>query len=248
MGLETPLALLGLLGALVPVLIHRLRRTDPVQRPFPAFALLARAQAAHRRARGITDLPLLLIRAALLAVCALALAAPFVLAATGFGDGRIAATAIVIDDSMSMARHEGAKTPFAQALARARDAVDALPEGSEVTLVLTGKPARVVLARTADRLRVNAALDNLPEPAARANDLPAALDLARQQLGASQLTTRRMLVLSDFDTASRFPEGGSEGIDTFVERVGEREQLANRWIADVRVPKAEIENDIRSQF
>jgi hypothetical protein len=228
-----------LLGALVPVLIHRLRRTDPIERPFPAFALLARAQAAHRRARGLTDLPLLIVRAALLAVCALALTAPFVLAATGFGDGRVAATAIVIDDSMSMGRTEGLTTPFANAVARARDAIDALPEGSEAAIVLSGKPARVAFGRSGDLVRATQLLDDMPGPDARANDFVSALDLARQQLGASQLRTRRMLVLSDFDAAAKFPEGGFEGIDTFVERVGDTEQTSNRWITDVRVQRDE---------
>ena len=46
MGLETPLALLGLLAAAIPFVIHRLRRTDPIRRSLPTFALLERAEAA----------------------------------------------------------------------------------------------------------------------------------------------------------------------------------------------------------
>ena len=56
MGFETPLALLGLLGALVPPLLHLIRqRRLPVVKFAPVSLLLEAAQQNQRRSR-LTDL------------------------------------------------------------------------------------------------------------------------------------------------------------------------------------------------
>ena len=65
MGLETPLALLGLAAAVLPWLAHRIRRRDLSPRDLPTFALLRKAEARKRRSRGITDLLLLALRVAI---------------------------------------------------------------------------------------------------------------------------------------------------------------------------------------
>ena len=68
MGLEAPLALLGLAAALLPVIIHRIRTRDLNRKPWPALALLQRAAAAQKRKRSLADLMLLLMRIAFLAL------------------------------------------------------------------------------------------------------------------------------------------------------------------------------------
>lgn len=198
MGLEAPLALFGLFAAAIPFIVHRLRRTDPVRRTLPTFALLQQAEAARRRTRGLTDLLLLAARVALLVVAALALGAPFVLARVPFGDGRPAATAIVIDDSMSMLRGRGHNTLLARAVARAREVIASLPTGSEVALVLGGAPPRVLVPRSDDLASVERALEEIPATSARATDLGGAVGLALQELRASRQSERRLLLLSDF--------------------------------------------------
>ena len=45
MGLETPLALLGLAAAVLPWLAHRIRRRDLVPVVLPTFALLLQVEA-----------------------------------------------------------------------------------------------------------------------------------------------------------------------------------------------------------
>ena len=188
MGLEAPLALFGLLAAAIPFIVHRLRRTDPVRRVLPTFALLQQAEAARRRTRGLTDLLLLAARVALLVVAALALGAPFVIARVPFGDGRPAATAIVIDDSMSMLRGRGGATLLARAVARAREVVASLPPGSEAALVLGGAAPRVLASRSDDLASIERSLDDVPTTSARGTDLRAAVALALQELRASRQT------------------------------------------------------------
>ncbi len=151
MGLALPLALAGLALAALPVLAHLLRRSDVPSRALPTVALLARAVAESRRRVRIVDPWLLALRIAIVVVLALAVAGPFTEREVAYGSGGLASVAIVLDDSMSMARAEGTATPFEDGVARELEAIDALPEGSEVALVLAGSPPRVATPRSADR-------------------------------------------------------------------------------------------------
>ncbi|MFI5309318.1 MAG: BatA domain-containing protein, partial [Polyangiales bacterium] len=120
MGLETPLALLGLLAAVLPWLAHRVKRRDLVPSPLPTLALLRKADARKRRSRGLTDIVLLALRVAIVIAASIALAAPYAVARLSFGDGRVASAVIVVDDSLSMMRRDGSETLLQRAIERAR--------------------------------------------------------------------------------------------------------------------------------
>jgi hypothetical protein len=233
MGLEAPLALLGLLGALLPWLAHRIRRRDLQPRPLPTFALLQRAEAHKRRSRGITDLLLLLLRIAIVIVGTLALTAPFVTARLTFGDGTVASAAIVIDDSMSMTREERGDSLLAQAVERAQQALASLPAGSEVALIAAGEQPRVLVRRSNDPRAVELALNALPPVSMRGSNLRAALGLAAQQLQGARHPTLRLLVLSDFAAHAKLrPEDVRlDGIQVRLERVGSSAPATNLWFA-----------------
>lgn len=235
MGLEAPLALLGLLAALLPLLAHRTRQRDLKQLPFPSLQLLQRAQVRKRSRRSWTDRLLLLVRMALLAIACVAVASPFVNARLAFGDGRVSSAVVVIDDSMSMLRRDGSQSLLEQAYGRARSVVEALPDGSEISVVAAGKPARLLLPLTDDR---TAALDVLSREGAaplRATDLDAALGLAAQQLGAAQHAARRLLLLSDF-AAHAQPSDAALALDQVAlqaERVGGPPAAGNLYFESV---------------
>lgn len=236
MGLETPLALLGLAAAILPWLAHRIRRRDLQPKPLPTFALLRAAEARKRSSRGLTDLLLLAARIAIVVLACMAIAAPFVSARLTFGDGRIASAAIVIDDSMSMMRRDGDDTLLARAIERARQAVASLPAGSEVALVAGGARARTLARRTGDLTLASLALDRLSPTSTRSADLQNALKLAVQQLESARHATRRLLVLSDFAAhtglsaeAVRF-----DGVQVALERIGNAQPPANLYFSSVR--------------
>jgi hypothetical protein len=236
MGIETPLALLGLAAAVLPWLAHRIRRRDLEPRPLPTFALLRRAEARKRRSRGLTDLLLLALRVGIVVAACIAIAAPYVSARLTFGDGRIASAAIVIDDSMSMMRREGDDTLLAHAVERARQALASLPAGSEIALIAGGQRARTLTRRTADLALARLELDRMAQVSTRGADLVGALKLAAQQLESARHATRRLLVLSDFAThtglqadAVRF-----DGIQVALERVGSGQPPANLYFTSVR--------------
>ncbi|MFO0681322.1 MAG: BatA and WFA domain-containing protein [Sandaracinus sp.] len=220
MGLGVPLALIGLALAAVPVLAHLVRRSDVPERRLPTVALLERAVAESRRRVRVNDPLLLALRIALVTLLALAVAAPFVESEVAYGSGGLASVTIVLDDSMSMGRREGERTLFEDARARARDAIHALPEGAEVSVVLGGAPARVLVPRTTARDEAARALDDVALPGARGTDVEGAMALAARQLAAAAHAERRVLVLSDLalredEALPSAPSGVRLDVETF---------------------------------
>ena len=230
MGLSTPLALLGLVLVGVPVLAHLLRRADVRTLRLPTIALLSRAAVESKRRPRIVDPLLLLLRVLLVGLAVLALAAPFTEREISFGDGRVSSVILVIDDSMSMGREVGDSTVFEAARARAREIVDALPEGSEVGVVCAGSPARVHAPRTAELGTVLDLLNgsSLAVGTARGDDLEHALSLAQRQLAGARHERRRVVVLSDFrGSGADALSPDLAGEDVSFERIGDDALLSN---------------------
>ncbi|RLB51241.1 MAG: hypothetical protein DRJ42_17225 [Deltaproteobacteria bacterium] len=224
MGFATPLMLLGLLAAAVPVAAHLMRRRDLPRVELPTVALLSRAMARSRRRVHVVDLLLLAARILLVVGLVVAVADPFIEVRLAYGDGQAASVAIVIDDSMSMerplvaggaggAREAGEETLAALARAEAQDAIDALPEGSEVSVILAGSPVRLLVPRTDDLEAARLALGGRGAPSARATDLPGAVARAIRELAGAGVEARRLLVFTDGAAHAhvddvRWPEGG----------------------------------------
>lgn len=239
MGFEAPLALLGLLAAGIPILVHLMRRRDMREVPLPTLALLERARVRSRRRLRLVDLLLLLCRILLLLMLAIAIAGPYRSERLAWGDGRVASLAIVIDDSMSMARDDGGTTLIERAVDRAREAIASLPSGSEIAIVAAGEPVRVVVPRTVELETARRRLDAMPRTSARATDLPDAVARAVRELGGARHPIRQVLVLSDLARHGRpsdvtWPE---TGLDVEVERIGPEEATPNRAVTEaIAVP------------
>jgi Ca-activated chloride channel family protein len=195
MGLELPLALLGLAGVLIPLLAHRMRRRELQRVVLPTFALLSRAAALSQRKRSLSDLLLLVLRIAIVVLACLGLAAPYVTARVRFGDGRAANVAIVIDDSLSMSRRQAGTSLIELARARALDVLNALPDGSEVCVVLAGKPARLLVPNSRDLGSARRALEAAALPSVRSGELAGAVELALRQQSRGHAAARRLLVV-----------------------------------------------------
>lgn len=232
MGLEAPLALLGLLGVILPVILHRMRKRELPHVVLPTFALLTRALARSRQRQAFTDLWLLVLRIALIAIAALALTVPYLNTRLSFGDGQLANVVVIIDDSLSMARGDGGTTLIERARSRALEVARALPDGSELAVVLAGKPARVLLPLGRDLASAQRALAEAELPAVRSNDLTAALELALRQQHRGLVTPQRILVLSDFARHASFETKGLPDADAVsFERIGPPPSKPNLYIA-----------------
>src|SRR4051794_39243167 len=104
MSWQNPLALLGVLAVALPVLIHLLGRGHAKVHRFPTLRFLDASRLLPTRRTTVHDLPLLLVRSAILALAAVALTQPLWLtkARRRSMDGGLA-RAIIVDTSASMA-------------------------------------------------------------------------------------------------------------------------------------------------
>jgi hypothetical protein len=260
-GLTLPWALLGLLAAALPIIAHLVRRRDLPVVALPTLALLMRARAESRRRARVVDLLLLAVRVLIVVAAAVGLAGPYRTERLAYGDGRLATVAIVVDDSASMGVRGGARpaapsaagaptppapwpsgeTALARAVARADAAIDALPHGSEVAVVLAGAPARVLVARTAALDEARRAIRALAAaPCVRGTDLVGALALAARELAGGRHAARRLLLLSDL--AAHAAAGAlepPEDVTVDVERVG----VAGGSVTNVAIAEVDVAED-----
>jgi Aerotolerance regulator N-terminal/von Willebrand factor type A domain len=199
LGFLSPLFLIGLAAAAVPILIHLFRRQpDPVM-PFSAVRFLQRAPAEQARRRRLREWLLLALRTAALVLLALSFARPY------FQETRAEAAApvrvVAIDASYSVStlgQVERARTLAAQA-------VDGAPDGHLVAVVRFDEQAEVVLPPTADRARARGVLRRV-DPGVRATRYSAAL------AAASELTAGRggsLVIVSDLQRAGWTGEGAA---------------------------------------
>jgi hypothetical protein len=97
-----PLALAGLAAAVLPVIIHLLKRHRATRVPFPTLRFLTDARAAAVRVRSLSDRWLLVLRVATIAAAVLAAAQPDLVTPWQRARGnRLLARAIVVDTSSS---------------------------------------------------------------------------------------------------------------------------------------------------
>lgn len=188
--------LLGLAAALIPLIVHlfQRRRADTVD--WAAVQFLRLAPAARRRVVWEQVL-LMMLRSAVLAVLAIALAAPAVDASLA---GRLAPSAdrdvvFVLDGSASMAfRHP---EPAADAARRwAADALGRLGPGDRVAIVQARqRPVALTPALTANREQAANALGLLAAPGSTA-DWPAAIQAAWGLLEDGR-ANRHIVVVTD---------------------------------------------------
>lgn len=202
-----PWFLLGLAAVSIPLVLHlrRSRRSNRIVFSTTQF-FDAQFMRSARRAR-IQDLLVMLLRMALLAALALALAQPLMrsgglarLLALG---GQSRTVALVIDDSASMTATGEAGVRLERAKAAALAAVDQLAadRGDRATVVLAGardRPRQLFDQPTADLGAVRQAIGAI-EPTDLAGDLDAAVAAAAAALyEAGGGTGRRIYVFSDF--------------------------------------------------
>jgi hypothetical protein len=236
MGLAAPLGLFLLALVAIPLWIHRVRKKTLVTRKLPTIRLLARAAEQQRKRASFRDPFLLYARIAMACLVAFALAKPYLSRLASYASERPVALAIILDDSMSMSRrHDRTRTMLEAAALRAEQVVSELAPDSEVSLVLGGREARLWIRREKSLPALRERLRNAPNPGARGTDLPRALELALNQLGASSLSTREVLVLSDCDKHAGASSLSSPQVPIRVECLKPRKSPPNAYISELQL-------------
>lgn len=149
----SPLFLLGAIAAIVPIVLHFLKRQAEQRVRFAAVAFLRTAPVEHTSRRRLREWLLLALRVAALVLLALAFARPFFRSASAHATG--GTTIIALDTSFSMS----APGRFDRAKSMAKDAIRNAAPGSDVAVVTFSDQAAVLVRPTTDRGAALAAVD-----------------------------------------------------------------------------------------
>jgi hypothetical protein len=215
----SPLFLIGLLSAAIPLLIHlsRSRRTKKMRFSTTRF-FTDQFLRSYRMSR-LKELLLLACRMALCALLAMALARPLFLP-RGQSFLRVGSRCIVlvIDNSASMGYAENRVSLFEQARAAARDVLETLKPGDTASVVLAGRRAagpEVLFAEPTAELGDVLHAVNVLSVASLGTDLTGATMRAEAIAQASTATSKEVYVLSDLqDSGWELPEQETAAADT----------------------------------
>jgi Mg-chelatase subunit ChlD len=192
-----PALLAGLLAVAIPVVLHLVQREKKQVVAFPSLMFLRKIPYQSVRRRVIRHWPLLLLRAVVIALLALAFARPFLpgadLAAGASGNRDVV---ILLDRSASMAYGDH----FQRAREAARAAVRGLGPNDRASLVLFSADVEVAVQPTAERGTVLAAVE-AAAPRPLATRFGPALRAAAGLLESSPMPRREIVLITDFQKA-----------------------------------------------
>ena len=186
----TPVLLIGLLAAGIPVLLHLIATTRAPREYLPTVRFLREALVVTSRRRQVRRWLLLWLRSIALGLMALALAEPMTRWLAPAALGSKTAIAIVLDNSLSMSQRADGQPVFVQARDDIRGLLSGNNQPGAVGLWTTNAPDQTTERMTAqlDDLREAiemVSLDEGPAPLARAADR--ALDALAASAGGSRI-------------------------------------------------------------
>jgi hypothetical protein len=204
MSFLEPLFLVGLLAAGLPLLVHLFNRKKAIRRQFPAMRFLLESNQKNARSIKVRQWLLMALRILIISLLALALAKPYTFSRAGLttSDRLPTATVLVLDTSASMLR-DGWWTTARDQL---DEVLDQIRPWDELGLVITAPQGEGVSVRlSGEHKKVREALNTL-QPSYATADIPSALAAAAEQLAASQLPNRRIVLFSDLAQGGWRPE------------------------------------------
>lgn len=243
MGFLTPLFLLGLLAAAIPIAIHLIRRENPPKVLFGTLRFMKQTTKKLILFQQIQQWLLLLMRAGLICLLVLAFARPL------FYQGSMArlidaepkSVAILLDTSLSMRFGER----FERAKSEALDVLDGLNAGDEAAVLTFADGTLSVRELSSDIDGLRAFIDSLEEPGYDRVRFYPVLQQANDMLSDSQHENRQLVMISDFkasgvgDNDTDFVLAAGTGFRTID--VGD-ERSSNLSLTDVRSPQQLLEN------
>ncbi len=233
-----PLFLAGLAALAIPVAIHLTQRPRSDVVRFPTLRFLRQSPFPSVRRQRIRDWPLFAIRAAVVALLALAFARPFLPDRTVAGASPGREVVILLDRSFSM----GAAGRWSRATDAAREVVRGLGPEDRATVVVFDDAAEAATAPGAPPAALLAAIDSASPGAGRTRYEPA-ITLAARLLGDSPLPVREAILVSDFQRVGwdrarrmRLPPGA-----VLIPRDVGEERPANLAVVEVRERRSQAQ-------
>ena len=199
MAFLNPLFLFGLLAAGIPLIIHLWNRRRVVTVDFSSLMFLMAAHRENARRFQLRQLLILLLRMAIVALIAFALARPFLTLGLPVASVRAKTDiVIVLDNSYSMAHQDVDGIRFEKAKTLAIDIMGTLRHGDSAALILMSDiPNPIFRQLTPDLGSVTAAI-NAATVSYRATNVQPSLELAHDILAESEQLNKELYLISDF--------------------------------------------------
>jgi hypothetical protein len=196
-------ALLGGAAALlIPIIIHLFHKSRFVIVKWGAMHLLEAVIRTNQRRIRLEQLILLLIRAAIPVLLALAMARPVWIGAQKLLGEAKTSTVVLLDNSYSMDASRAGLSNFSIARDEATRILADLKRGSDASVVLMGEGATPLLDEpTYDTGRLTQALTKLDAGFGSAT-VPAALEVSSNVFGQMHESARQLVLLTDFQRVS----------------------------------------------
>ena len=244
----TPLFLIGLLAALIPVAIHLIRREKPPKVMFSTIRFLKKTSKKLVLFQHLQQIALLLLRAAVIVLLVLAFARPlFNQSVARLLDADPQSAVILLDLSMSMRWQDN----FDQAKAEALAVVDRLSGGDELGLIAFSGAAEVVRELDTEGGQLRELIESFGEPGFGSTRYYPNLRLADQMLEDSRYENRAIYLISDFQEVGL--QGADEswklapGVALYLIDVGSAD-IENLVLTDVRSPEQLLEDSAQQQI
>lgn len=244
----TPLFLIGLLAALIPVAIHLIRREKPPKVMFSTIRFLKKTSKKLVLFQHLQQIVLLLLRAAVIVLLVLAFARPlFNQSVARLLDADPQSAVILLDLSMSMRWQDN----FDQAKAEALAVVDRLSGGDELGLIAFSGAAEVVRELDTEDGQLRELIESFGEPGFGSTRYYPNLRLADQMLEDSRYENRAIYLISDFQEVGL--QGADEswklapGVALYLIDVGSADS-ENLVLTDVRSPEQLLEDSAQQQI
>lgn len=219
MGFLTPLFLLGLLAAAIPIAIHLIRRENPPKVMFGTLRFMKQTTKKLILFQQIQQWLLLLMRAALICLLVLAFARPLFYQGSmaRLMDAEPRSVAILLDTSLSMR--------FGERFDRAKDealaVLDSLNAGDEAAVLTFADGTLNVRELSSDLDGLRAFINSLDEPGYDRVRFYPTLQLADDMLAESQHEQRQIVMISDFKAS---------GLDSDALANSNREENQSAWM------------------
>ncbi|MDE2682074.1 MAG: BatA domain-containing protein [Verrucomicrobiota bacterium] len=247
MSFLNSIMLFGTAAVAVPIIIHLLNRRKFKKVTWAAMKFIKLSVEQNQRRMQLEDLLLLLLRCALLALLAFALARPALKTSGTDVLGQTKVTAVVVlDNSYSMdLRGLDKKSAFQKARAAAKEAINAMPSGSYASVLLASDLVQEkdsIISPTRALSQAHEVIDRA-KVSHHATDLYPAVDRAVEILKGRAALRKEIYIITDGQASGwqqqgeirKLIEGNRDDIRVYILRVGEATPPANYAITGLDV-------------
>jgi hypothetical protein len=233
-GFGTPVMLLWLAAAALPIIIHLLNRRKHRETRWAAMEFLLAAVRKNSRRIRIEQWLLLAVRTLIVALTVFAMAQPF-FDSLGMGmlSGERTLKIFVLDGSYSMALRPAERSRFDRAKELIEQIVEDSPQGDGFGLVLMAAPATTVIGQPSiDKRAFIDELINLELPHG-GGDLSGALTQVEKVLSRAKSQEYPRSEVFFVTDLGRTSWGSDQQTDDFAQRAGKLSQQASLVVLDV---------------